>query len=277
MGEMPLPLSDELQANTEPKVVLTPHELLAAKFTRPHFITLFEVRDSTGFDSTRSADAIAISLYGSRGREINGFEIKVSRSDWLRELKAPEKAEEIGKFCDYFWLVTSTADVANLDEIPAPWGWMVARGSRLKVLKKAERLTPVPLDRPMLCSLLYATRKQALAEMEAVIEERAEKQAAVLFGEKKGEIENDARMMHHEAERVIAASAEFENASGLKIDKWDAGKIGGAVNRLLSNERAAADLKRQFEWMLRQASELADAARRHLAEMNAETDAGIRP
>lgn len=147
----------------------TVREALARKFSHPHYITLFEVRDSTGFDSTRSADAMSIALYGTKGREINGFEIKHSRSDWLRELKNPAKAEEIGKFCDWFYLVTPDESVARVDELPIPWGWMVLKRERFKVVKKPERMKPLALDRPMLCSLLYSVRQQCLAEIEQQI------------------------------------------------------------------------------------------------------------
>ncbi len=160
---------------------MTIHEALAAKYSLPHYITLFEVRDSTGFDSSRSADAITISLYASRGREVRGFEIKHNRADWLKELRDPSKAEEIGKFCDYFFLVTpdvptqaklgeKSSVIAKLEEIPGPWGWMVLKGERFKVLKQPEKITPVPLDRPMLCSLLYATKERFFAEANKQLE-----------------------------------------------------------------------------------------------------------
>lgn len=59
---------------------------LKASFSTPHFI-----RDSTGHDSERAADALALGMYRSRGREIWGFEFKVSRADWLWELRQREK------------------------------------------------------------------------------------------------------------------------------------------------------------------------------------------
>ena len=72
---------------------LKAHDLflrLQSSFPDSQFITLEEVRDATGFDGVRTADAMAISMYRSRGKAVYGFEMKVSRADWLKELKQPE-------------------------------------------------------------------------------------------------------------------------------------------------------------------------------------------
>src|SRR3546814_5487308 len=80
---------------------------------------------------------------------IEGMEIKVGRCDWLREQRRPEKAEEIARYCDQWWLVTTEGVVADASEIPTAWGWLLLeRGGRLKRAKLPERLTPAPLDRP---------------------------------------------------------------------------------------------------------------------------------
>ncbi len=61
----------------------------------PAWALFEEVRDRQGHDSKRSADAIAMSLYKSRGYEVHGFELKISRGDWLKELKRPEKDQSL--------------------------------------------------------------------------------------------------------------------------------------------------------------------------------------
>src|SRR3546814_18831404 len=72
---------------------------------------------------------------------IEGMEIKVGRGDWLREQRRPEKAEEIARYCDQWWLVTTEGVVADASEIPTAWGWLLLeRGGRLKRAKLPERL-----------------------------------------------------------------------------------------------------------------------------------------
>jgi len=94
-------------------------EKLSYKFSTPAWAFLPQVRNGTGYlrNTTRTADAIAMSLYPSRGLDLHGFEIKVSRTDWLGELKNPEKAEAIAQFCDYWWIV-APKEIINLDEVP---------------------------------------------------------------------------------------------------------------------------------------------------------------
>ena len=76
-------------------------DALRFSFPEDQYALLFEVRNSTGYGKRiRSADALAMSLWPSRGLELIGFEIKRSRIDWLKELSQPEKAEEICRFCD---------------------------------------------------------------------------------------------------------------------------------------------------------------------------------
>ncbi len=77
------------------------------KFPLPAFALFTNVRNKTGYGGgpERYADAIAMSLYPSRGLELHGFEFKSSRSDWVAERDNPEKAEAIAGYCDRWWLV----------------------------------------------------------------------------------------------------------------------------------------------------------------------------
>lgn len=96
-------------------------EALRKRYPMPEWVLMEEVRDAAGFQSNRSADAIAMNTWPSRGLEINGFEIKASRSDWLRELKDPAKAEAIAAYCDRWWIV-AVSDIVKPDELPVGWG-----------------------------------------------------------------------------------------------------------------------------------------------------------
>jgi hypothetical protein len=78
-------------------------EILRKRFPENEYALMAEVRDKAGFDASRSADYIAVNLWPSRGLSVNGIELKSFRSDWLSELRKPEKAEKIFQYCDYFW------------------------------------------------------------------------------------------------------------------------------------------------------------------------------
>lgn len=66
--------------------------------------------------------------------------IKVSRSDFLSELKKPQKAEVISRYCDRWWIVAADRKVAQVDELPKTWGLLVAQKNGLRQLKPAPQL-----------------------------------------------------------------------------------------------------------------------------------------
>lgn len=70
-------------------------ERLAKVFPPPAFVLLPQVRNGTGFSRrrTRTADAIAASVWPSRGLYLVGVEIKVCVHDWRRELADAAKSE----------------------------------------------------------------------------------------------------------------------------------------------------------------------------------------
>lgn len=110
--------------------------------------------DEAGGSMGRRADVIAFHLWGSRGHLIHGFELKVNRQDWIRELRQPAKTEEsLFRFCDGWYVVTAPG-VATLDEIPAMWGWIEAAGSKLMTRKKAPTLRPAHLTREFMAALI---------------------------------------------------------------------------------------------------------------------------
>lgn len=128
--------------------------ILKAHHAKSEWAILFEVANATGAGGNRYADAIAMGLWPSRGLHIHGYEIKVSRSDWLKELKNPCKADEIGKFCDYWWIVAPVGIVKE-EELPETWGlYEVVDGKLVKKVAAAKNEYVTPLTRPFLAALL---------------------------------------------------------------------------------------------------------------------------
>jgi len=113
-------------------------------------------------------------MYPSKGLEIVGFEIKVSRSDLLNELKHPEKADEIGKFCDTWVLVVPKGLIKDSDEIPTYWGILeVSEDLSIRTKKRPLRKETVPINKSFLTSIL-----RRVSKFEAdYIEEKATKLA----------------------------------------------------------------------------------------------------
>lgn len=146
--------------------------LLRNRFRAPTHAIFFEVSDATGFNGTGWADAISMNLWPSHGLELEGYEIKVSRSDWKRELAKPSKAEKFAQRCDRWWIVTTEGVIDDESEIPRQWGWIMASPNQLKIQRKAARNEPIPIDRHFLAALLRGAGKADQVEIEAICQKR---------------------------------------------------------------------------------------------------------
>src|SRR5438128_1984050 len=113
---------------------------LAELFAAPEYALLYEVAKGTGSYGGRYADAVAMSLYPSRGLYLSGFEVKTSRSDWLSEMKNPKKADDIGKYCDFWYLVVGSNSIVKPGELPLTWGLIEPFKDKLKITKRPEKI-----------------------------------------------------------------------------------------------------------------------------------------
>lgn len=106
------------------------------------------------------ADFIAIDKYSS-SQAIHGHEVKVSRSDWLTEMRDLTKSERIKRFCDYWWLVVSGPGIVKDGELPEGWGLLVKSGTKLRAKIKAPKLSPEPLTLDFVAGLAAAAERTA--------------------------------------------------------------------------------------------------------------------
>lgn len=109
------------------------------------------------------ADFMAIDKYATT-QALIGHEVKVSRADWLTELRDLSKAERIKEFCTHWYLVVSDASVIKDGELPPGWGLMVKAGTTLRVKIKAPLLTPQPLTLDFTAGLAAAIQRTAMRE-----------------------------------------------------------------------------------------------------------------
>jgi hypothetical protein len=127
------------------------------------------VKSSLGYaDGDRIADFISGDKYGgAEGSQLalHGHEVKVSRSDWLAELRDPSKADAIKRYMHHWWLVVPDASIVKPGELPEGWG-LLAPGSdgRLRARKSAPRLQPVQPPLAFIISLMAAAARTAHRE-----------------------------------------------------------------------------------------------------------------
>lgn len=127
------------------------------------YVRAEHVRSSQHFYGISIADFIAVDKYATT-QAIIGHEVKVSRSDWLTELKDLTKAERIKQYCDYWYLVVSDASIVKDGELPEGWGLMVKAGKNLRAKVKAPKLAPIPLTLDFTAGLASAIQRTAMRE-----------------------------------------------------------------------------------------------------------------
>jgi hypothetical protein len=226
---------------TEKKVT----DLLKLRYSGNAWAFLPKVRNGTGFQAiARTADALAMSLWPSRGLDVYGFEVKVYRADWLRELNNPQKAEEIFSFCDYWYIVTPPGIVVK-EELPKTWGLLEIAGTVLRAKVEAPKLSPKPVDRLFLAALLRKVTENMAAEQQL---EQAKKRGRDEGFEEGKEVSR--REIAYAEEKQKAAEErieEFERATGLRYDSWrPVAEVAQAVKIVLNGEdkRIVERLKR---------------------------------
>ncbi|MGH6979153.1 MAG: hypothetical protein ACRED4_07665 [Brevundimonas sp.] len=127
----------------------------------PRYAFAEHVRSQVGHDAPRTADFIAMSLWASDGMALHGHEVKVSRADWLTELRDPTKAAAFQPYMHHWWLVVSDKSIVR-DDLPDDWGLMAPRSDgRLAVARRAPRRDPEPLPATLTACILRATAKTA--------------------------------------------------------------------------------------------------------------------
>lgn len=131
------------------------------------YVCAEHVRSHAGFDALRTADMIVQDTWPSKGLELIGHEIKVSRSDWLHELKQREKAEQFIRYCNRWWLVVPDAAIVR-EELPFGWGLMVANDTGCRAVRPAPKLHADPMPRSMQVAMLRAVDKTTASRTDRI-------------------------------------------------------------------------------------------------------------
>lgn len=234
---------------------------------QPEYVLIPQVRDAVGYASSRTADALVMGVWQSRGIYLHGIEVKVSRADWLREKREPKKAENIGRYCDYWWLAVANDKIVQDGELPDAWGLIVGdETGAVRRAKAAVKLDPAPMSRMFLAEILRKAAASAavFTDIDAEIDKRVaaavEKQKAVI--EKAAESSVACKI--GQVEKLRKSVEAFEAASGIKIDRYSdhfSKEIGEAVAALryaskdLQGKRRLKDTERTLEITLKQLRE----------------------
>lgn len=242
--------------HTEASVVAAIQE----KYPPPAYATFPQVASATGDTKKRFADCLSICLYPSRGLEITGFEVKCNRSDWLRELSDPAKAEEVAQYCDR-WYVVGTKDVVFPGEVPVTWGFALYEHGNLTVPRLAPLLRSKPVTREFLAGILRAADKHYrlnIKEITQIEVEKAKKEA-----QSQAEASADFRESAAKAslEKLKKEVADFESKAGISITGWNRADGKDFADFLAAKDVIRDDRLNVMESMARKILDSIDAAR----------------
>lgn len=226
------------------------------------FVTLAEVGPPGG---GCRYDALAVSVFPSHGFTVDGFEIKVARSDFLAEIENPAKSAPLAKWCDRWWMVCPP-EVGKPEECPKHWGFLSVTSDGLRKVRHAKAGEPAARgDAWWATMLLRLATKDRLTPTEL---SEAKSEGWREGYEKGQELGGMAQKRLEESlEEARKAINDFEAASGVRIDGWDGPKkIGDAVAMLLDRRggffRIAEDVAREAESLAKVAAALKDIAER---------------
>lgn len=256
------------------------YEALTRRFDPPEWALFAEVRTQLG-STTRSADAVAMNLWPSRGMALAGFELKQDRRDWLREKRNPEKAEAMARLCNEWWLVTTEGVIKDPDEIPGPWGWLLLadKAKTLRVKQKPEiRPSPMLDGQPVLLrSLVASLVRRAHTEGQRRPEVNAAQQRGYAEGVKAGrdhtEWHRDKRAMESKVqalERELSTHREAQAEAGLgDYSNWQLTTVARelALVHTIGPER----VRRAYANMLREIDVTREHLTRGLEQLEADT------
>ncbi|MGD9209190.1 MAG: hypothetical protein PVI90_00365 [Desulfobacteraceae bacterium] len=225
-------------------------QLLAERYPAPEWAFLPQVRDSTALTHCCTADALAFNCYPSRGMELHGFEIKVTKQDWLNELRDPNKSVALQQYCDRWWLVISKEDFVEQGTLPSTWGMLAVQSTHGKLQLKVVHPAP-KLEAPILYNKGFVTsvfrNAMRIITPEAQLAARYAEGRTAGIEEGKRDNKSYINTLKRELDNALNAIHEFQVVSGIQLKQWNAGDLGEAVKLLTRHRSPLAILKRQRE------------------------------
>lgn len=236
--------------------------LVSQSYPSPEWAVFFEVANATGFGSSRRADAVALGIWPSRGQALIGFEFKEDRRDWLREYKNPAKADLIAAQCDRWYVVAGHDGIVKLEELPDPWGLLVANTDRTKLLTKKPAV-PFPdrdttvMKRTFIAAMLRKVTENTVpaSEVERLVQEATKK---AVERTREG---NMIRHLEDAVERHQKTLDTFKRVTGVDLQYGWQGteKIAAAVAAVLEGDRHRQSLEQAQKGLTQAARDIQKA------------------
>ena len=208
-------------------------EMLRHRYSGHKWAFAAQVPNATGMKKTRTCDGIAMGLWPSEGLHLHGFEVKVSRSDWRKEMQDVTKSSAFSVYCHYWWIV-APKEAVKLEELPADWGLLspVTANRVLRVQKPATfKATPEQPTVELLAGIFRACCQNSVSarELESARSEGYREGLKAADSRAKSSGDSELIRLRRLVKDHEEAVAEFEEASGVPFRNWNSTTVGKAV------------------------------------------------
>lgn len=187
----------------------------------------------------RKIDVLVWSMWASRGYERHAIEVKVSASDWKRELDNAKKSDGWWAHTHRFWVAVPTKLVAKVKaELPDTWGLLGCDPEvPAKTIVQAPKHEAQPFTEAQYVGLMRASADAGLNALQRerdIGRREGEKSAKVAF-----ELRNPEDIVRKELETLREQVKAFNDATGLTIGErygtmGDAARLGRFMALLTS-------------------------------------------
>lgn len=229
--------------------------------------TFTEMRSCVGFGDSRYIDFLALHTFeggrgGGRGLKAVAYEIKISRSDFAREIKRPEKrafAESIADECFF----ATPAGLVRVDEVPDGWGLIEANKAGLRVTKHPLQRQPGPWPRSFVAMMArrvadpplpaappklwrFAGRELSVDDVLALVSDHVPMAAQKIARET---IERERRMWERlSAREEQSIRLALAKPMGIDPESVTAYEVGQWLKKMPSAAGLTGEQIRDFQW-----------------------------
>lgn len=232
-----------------------------------------QVRNDAGFSASRTFDAMAVSLWPSRGFETHIFEIKVSKTDWRRELQDGAKAEAACEVADRFSIVAPYG-VVDKAELPPTWGLIEVGGTASRATVAAPLLRKKGSRQSFPAGLVISMLRSAGAVPGRETPQEAALRAEFLRGRQEGVAQQDelAKRQRQDLDEMHEHIRRFQSASGINVvpssyrTQEEVLAVAGQIKVALADEQHAERVRVRVRSMAAQLTSAADELRRLVAD-----------
>lgn len=216
----------------------TPHmkSLLAAAYPPGEWALMLEVAARTGGGSCYT-DAVAVNLWQSRSYAVHGFEVKVSRADWKKELTNPRKNDEVMGYCDFFW-VFAAPGIVDPAELPIGWGLKEPAQKRgvalpaemseveasvnafygMKTIVEAKRLEAKPITREFFASIM----RRSYESLDKIAENKLQDRISGYEKTFHERVMREVNSRDYDRGSLEKYAQKFKEQTGVDLAEWSA-------------------------------------------------------